>query len=144
MKTKILSILAGAAIAFSSLTAQAQWGPRQEENDPTGLQDAYKDYFKVGVAINYRNVCNENEMEVVKKEYNSVTAENAMKPGELHPSKSEWKWEQADSIANWCRANGIKMRGHCLCWHSQFADWMFNKQVFNKKTGKWETLMKKK
>ncbi|MCQ2253571.1 MAG: endo-1,4-beta-xylanase, partial [Bacteroidales bacterium] len=143
MKKQLVSYLLGAALAISSLTASAQWGPKPEENDPTGLQDAYKDYFKIGVAINWRNVNNPAEMDVVKKEYNSVTAENAMKPGELHPSKSEWKWGQADSIANWCRANGIKMRGHCLCWHSQFADWMFNKQVFNKQTGKWETLMKK-
>ncbi len=143
MKKQLVSYLMGAALAISSLTASAQWGPRPEENDPTGLKDAYKDYFKVGVAVNWRNVTNPKEMEVVAKEYNSVTAENAMKPGELHPSKDEWKWGQADSIANWCRANGIKMRGHCLCWHSQFADWMFNKQVLNKKTGKWETLMVK-
>ena len=36
-----------------------------------------------------------------------------------------WNWEKADKIANFCRQNGIKLRGHCLCWHSQFADWMF-------------------
>ena len=48
-----------------------------------------------------------------------------MKPGELHPKEGVWNWEKADKIANFCRQNGIKLRGHCLCWHSQFADWMF-------------------
>ena len=48
-----------------------------------------------------------------------------MKPGEIHPQEGVWNWEKADKIANFCRENGIKLRGHCLCWHSQFADWMF-------------------
>ncbi len=88
-----------------------------------GLKDAYKDYFKVGVALNVRNLTSDQEA-IVMREYNSVTCENDMKPGELHPAEGVWKWEKADSIANFCRANGIKMRGHCLVWHSQFADWM--------------------
>ena len=64
-----------------------------------------------------------------------------MKPGELHPAEGVWKWEGADSIANWCRRNNIPMRGHCLVWHSQFADWMMydkkgkfvKKEVFYKR-----------
>ena len=62
---------------------------------------------------------------IIKKQFNSVTAENAWKPGEIHPKEGVWNFGLADSIANFCRENGIKMRGHCLCWHSQFADWMF-------------------
>ena len=50
-----------------------------------------------------------------------------MKPGEIHPQPGVWNFAQADAIANFCRENGIKMRGHCLVWHSQFANWMFNK-----------------
>ena len=88
-----------------------------------GLKDAYKDYFKVGVALNTRNF-SEAEQKVILENYNSVTCENDMKPGELHPKEGEWKWEKADSIANWCRRNKIPMRGHCLVWHSQFANWM--------------------
>ena len=48
-----------------------------------------------------------------------------MKPGELHPREGVWTWERADAIANFCRKNNIKMRGHCLVWYSQFCDWMF-------------------
>ena len=50
-----------------------------------------------------------------------------MKPGEIHPQPGVWNFAQADAIANFCREHGIKMRGHCLVWHSQFANWMFNK-----------------
>ncbi len=107
---------------MSSAVAQPMMRPQVE--DTKTLKDAYKDYFKIGVAVNNRNMQNEAECKVVVNEYNSVTAENAMKPGELHPADGVWKWEQADEIANFCRKNNIKMRGHCLVWHSQFADWM--------------------
>ena len=106
-------------------TASAQWGRPVDENAGLGFKDTYKGYFTVGVALNQRNVSDENQKALVLKEFNSVTAENDMKPGEIHPKEGVWNWERADKIADFCRQNGIKMRGHCLCWHSQFADWMF-------------------
>ena len=79
----------------------------------------------IGVALNQRNVTDADQQALTRQEFNSVTAENDMKPGMLHPKEGVWDFEKADKIANFCRQNGIKMRGHCLCWHSQFADWMF-------------------
>ena len=54
-----------------------------------------------------------------------------MKPGEIHPQAGVWNFEKADIIANFCREHGIKMRGHNLVWHSQFATWMFTKHDEN-------------
>ena len=96
------------------------------QKDP-GLKDAYKNYFKIGVAVTPRNVTDSLQASIVLKEFNSITAENCMKPGEIHPQPGVWNFAQADAIANFCREHGIKMRGHCLVWHSQFANWMFNK-----------------
>lgn len=112
-------------MACTSIVASAQPRQMQRVDDPTGYKDTYKDYFTVGVALNIRNVASPEQMAVVKKNFNSVTAENAMKPGEIHPKEGVWNFAGADSIANWCRANGVKMRGHCLAWYSQFANWMF-------------------
>ncbi|MBQ0058078.1 MAG: endo-1,4-beta-xylanase [Bacteroidales bacterium] len=121
MKRLISSMVAAVTICS---TAVAQFNaPRND--DSFGLKDAYRDYFKVGVALNVRNLTEEQEA-IVLHDYNSVTCENAMKPGELHPAEGVWDFAQADSIANFCRQNGIKMRGHCLVWHNQFANWMFN------------------
>ena len=94
--------------------------------DP-GLKDAYKNYFKIGVAVTERNVADSIQAALILKEFNSITAENCMKPGEIHPRPGVWNFERADAIANFCRAHGIKMRGHTLVWHSQFATWMFTK-----------------
>jgi GH35 family endo-1,4-beta-xylanase/enterochelin esterase-like enzyme len=90
-----------------------------------GLKDAYKDYFSIGVAVNQRNISDQAQMDLIKQEFNSITAENDMKPGEIHPKEGVWDFTKADKIADFCRANKIKLRGHTLCWHSQFADWMF-------------------
>ena len=106
--------------------------------DQKGLKDAYKEYFTVGVAVNMRNVSNPDQIALIKQNYNSMTAENDMKPGSLQPREGQFNWGNADKIANFCRENGIKLRGHCLCWHAQFADWMFegengepaNKELF--------------
>ena len=114
MKKTILSLvlasMAGAAVA---------------QNTASSLKDAYNDYFTIGVAVNKRNIAEAEQVALIKKEFNSITAENDMKPISVHPKEGVWHWEGADSVANFCRQNGIKLRGHCLCWHSQFCDWMF-------------------
>lgn len=107
---------------IASIALMSACGPK----DP-GLKDAYKNYFKIGVAVTPRNVTDSLQAAIILKEFNSVTAENCMKPGEIHPQPGVWNFQQADAIANFCREHGIKMRGHCLVWHSQFANWMFNK-----------------
>ena len=125
MKRRNISLLTLLLLLLCSANVNAQ-GPRFGQPEmPGGMKDSYKDYFSIGVAVNQRNVSNPDQIALIKKEFNSITAENDMKPGEIHPKEGVWNWERADKIANFCRENGIKLRGHCLCWHSQFADWMF-------------------
>ncbi len=99
-----------------------------------GLKDAYKDYFMVGVAVNQRNVSNAQQQALIRQEFNSMTAENDMKPEPTEPREGQYNWEGADRIANFARQNGIKLRGHCLMWHSQIGRWMLGdnptKEVF--------------
>lgn len=123
MRTLFVAAMAALALFVGSDQAQAQRNTQPVE-DPTGLKDAYKDYFKVGVSINMRNLRNANEVALILKEFNSITAENDMKVSSIHPSEDVWRWEHADSIANFCREHKIPLRGHNLCWHNQFADWM--------------------
>lgn len=122
MKRTFLSVLLS---LFLAGTAFAQFG-RSADNGPASLKDAYNGYFTIGVAVNQRNISDPTQIELIKKQFNSITAENDMKSGELHPSEGVWKWDRADKVANFCRQNGIKLRGHCLVWHSQFCDWMLN------------------
>ena len=111
------------ALCAVSLAVSAQFGRPQIQH--IAFKDAYKDYFMVGVAVNQRNISQPEQIALVKQEFNSITAENDMKPGMIHPEEGKWNWEPADKIANFCRQNGIKLRGHNLLWYSQMADWMF-------------------
>ena len=79
----------------------------------------------MGVGLNLRNVTVKGQRDLIVANFSTATAENAMKPASEQPREGVFTWEAADSIANFCRRNGLKMRGHCLCWHNQFADWMF-------------------
>ena len=130
MKKLIISAL---LIMMGSTAAMAQW-QRQPDYGPGGLKDAYKDYFTIGVAVNKRNISNADQIALIKKEFNSITAENDMKPQPTEPKEGEYNWAGADRIANFCRQNGIKLRGHCLMWHSQIGEWMLGdnptKEVF--------------
>ena len=85
IKKKLITLLLAITPAFITSLAQPM-------STAKGLKDAYKDYFKVGVALNTRNF-SEAEQQLTLANYNSVTCENAMKPGELHPAEGVWKWK---------------------------------------------------
>ena len=110
--------LCALALTMGANTGFAQSGE-------TGLKDAYKDYFSIGVAVNMRNISNPEQIAIIKKNFNSITAENDMKPQPTEPAYGQFNWENADKIANFCRSNGIKLRGHCLMWHAQIGEWMY-------------------
>ena len=119
------------ALVLGAIPSGAQWGPRAIPEPTDGLKDAYKDYFKIGVAVNNRNVSDPDQIKLILREFNSITAENAMKPQPTEPKKGEFNWEDADKIAAFCRQNGIKMRGHTLMWHSQIGTWMYQDEKGN-------------
>ena len=95
-----------------------------------GLKDYYKNYFSIGVAVN-RQAIRGAESELIIREFNSVTAENDMKMGPIHPKENEYNWANADSIVAFAERNKIKIRGHNLLWHSQAPAWMFKDDAGN-------------
>lgn len=100
-----------------------------------GLKDYYKNYFPIGVAVNPRMMDVEAESALILAQFNSVTPENAMKMGPIHPEENRYNWAPADKIVDFAVKNGLKVRGHTLCWHSQAPSWFFtdaNGQEVNK------------
>ena len=90
-----------------------------------GLKDYYKDYFPIGVAVNPRMVQPGPDADLIKAQFNSMTPENAMKMGPIHPEENRYYWKDADAIADFAQQNNIKLRGHTLCWHNQTPRWFF-------------------
>ena len=115
---RLISLMMLASCIFPAINAQ-------------GLKDAYKEYFTIGVAVNQRNVTNPEQQALIAREFNSVTAENDMKPQPTEPRQGQFDFTRADRIANFCRQHGIKMRGHCLMWHSQIGEWIYKDEQGN-------------
>jgi endo-1,4-beta-xylanase len=90
-----------------------------------GLKDYYSDYFPMGVAVNPRMMDEGKESTLILAQFNSMTAENAMKMGPIHPEENRYNWAPADKIADFAVKNGLKLRGHTLCWHNQTPTWFF-------------------
>ncbi len=95
-----------------------------EADTTKGLKDFYSKYFPIGVAVAPTSL-EGDQARLIKKNFNSLTAENVMKPGVIHPEENRYNWEPADKIVDFAQANGMKMRGHTLCWHNQTGAWMF-------------------
>ena len=94
------------------------------EDQNKGLKDYYKNYFPIGVAVNTAALHGADSALIVK-EFNSVTPENDMKMGPIHPSEQVYNWKNADAIVDFAVSHHIKIRGHNLCWHNQESAWMF-------------------
>jgi len=64
----------------------------------------------------------------LKKEFSMVVAENSMKMGSLKPTETgAYNFGAADRLVNFATANGMKVRGHTLVWHSQLPSWVETK-----------------
>jgi len=106
--------------------------PRLEpEWEIPNLKEVYEDYFNIGVAIPYKVLSNPLEMKMIEKHFNSITAENEMKPESLLVSLGNYKFSVADEYINVAQEKGFKVRGHTLVWHSQTPDWFFKDEEGN-------------
>jgi endo-1,4-beta-xylanase len=90
-----------------------------------GLKDYYKKYFPVGVAVSAQSLKDTLQAALIVNQFNSITPENAMKIGPIHPEENRYNWKDADSIVAFAQKHGLKVRGHNLCWHEQAPKWLF-------------------
>lgn len=116
------------AISLSQCTPKMSVNnPEQTTTTATaekGLKDYYKDYFAMGVAVSPRAL-KTDEAGLILQHFNSLTPENAMKMGPIHPRENEYFWRDADSIIAFAQRNKLKVRGHTLVWHNQTPTWLF-------------------
>ncbi|HSU28007.1 MAG TPA: endo-1,4-beta-xylanase [Chitinophagaceae bacterium] len=89
-----------------------------------GLKDYYKNIFTIGVSVMPGNL-KTDEAGLIVEQFGSLTPENSMKMGPIHPRENEYNWKDADSIVAFAKKNNLKMRGHTLCWHNQTPRWLF-------------------
>lgn len=133
MKFNGLAKLLLLVVCITGQSVMAQQGQK-------GLKDYYKNYFPIGVAVSV-NTFNGATGDLILSQFNSLTPENAMKMGPIHPKEDQYYWRDADSIVNFAQKHGLKVRGHNLCWHEQTPYWLF-KDAEGKQVSK-EVLLKR-
>ncbi|GAB4423257.1 MAG: hypothetical protein OHK0039_39830 [Bacteroidia bacterium] len=82
--------------------------------------------FPVGMATQAARVAQTGHADLVKKEFNSITAEYEMKQNIFQRLPGSYDWGPADAIVNFAQANGMRVHGHALIWHSAVPNWVTN------------------
>lgn len=111
--------------------------PAEAKSTLPRLRDVFENRFLVGVAVN-RGVTTglagrrgeamiESDIQLVKSQFNQITAENDMKWQLIHPreGKDGYDFGPADAFVRFGEEHGMYLVGHTLVWHSQTPDWVF-------------------
>ena len=93
--------------------------------DTTGLKNASP--FPFGGALNVSTLkSNSTYMKTVIKEFNSLTAENAMKMKNISISRGNYNWADADYLVAFAQTNKMRVHGHALVWYNSTPTWITN------------------
>jgi len=92
----------------------------------SSLKKVFDSKFKVGVAINKNQIKQKKskEVELIKNQFSSLTAENVMKWEEIHPKKNKYNFKISDLIVTMAQENDQDLIGHTLVWHNQIPEWV--------------------
>jgi endo-1,4-beta-xylanase len=96
------------------------------QSEPT-LKDTFKKDFYVGAALNNGHVNGRDPQgqALVKKQFNTISPENLLKWGPVHPQPNKYNFKPADDYVAFGQQNNMFVVGHTLVWHQQTPDWVF-------------------
>lgn len=93
----------------------------------TTLKDAFKSDFRIGAALNNAHTYEKDGRgaALVKKQFNTITPENALKWERVHPKPGVYLFDAADHFVAFGQKNNMFLVGHTLVWHDQTPAWVF-------------------
>ncbi len=91
------------------------------------LKEAFVEHFKIGTAFGTSQIHGEEpeSLALIARHFNTITPENAMKWGSLHPRPGGYNFETADRYVTFGEQHDLFIVGHTLVWHNQTPDWVF-------------------
>ncbi|MEJ2054706.1 MAG: endo-1,4-beta-xylanase [Calditrichaceae bacterium] len=116
-------------LLFSSVTLSLLLfcSAAQKQDKPVSLKDTFKDKYLIGTALNYNQITGKNpkSLKLALEQFNSITPENILKWGSVHPKPDKYNFAPVDSLIKIAEDNNMFLVGHTLIWHSQTPDWVF-------------------
>ncbi len=109
------------------------------------LKDFYADVFDFGSALSSAELRNADRLPLYLSQYSIITPENELKPEnvlDLYNSAKVSKDDQGSvalhfnsvkPLLEFAKANGLKVHGHVLFWHSQTPDEFFRESYSRSK-----------
>ena len=67
---------------------------------------------------------NTNYANLLSTQYDMLEPGNAMKWDVTQPALNTYNFQPGDELVAFAQANGMRVRGHNLCWHTQFPSWL--------------------
>ena len=124
---KTLGLAGLATLGIACMSKNSQLLKDKKEESAIVLKDAYADKFYIGTALNIDQIWGRRPeaMDVVKKQFSSVVAENCMKSMYLQPREGQFFFDDADKFVALAEENNMHIVGHTLIWHSQAPNWFF-------------------
>ncbi|MFD0207536.1 endo-1,4-beta-xylanase, partial [Saccharothrix carnea] len=93
--------------------------------EPTLRELAARHGLAFGTAVDLPTLAADAEYRAwVAAQFDTVTAENAMKWAALEPARGRYEWGPADALVAFAQANGQRVRGHTPVWHNQNPAWL--------------------
>src|ERR671921_1556315 len=109
--------LCGAALVMLFTTGGACLGQTlREYADRAGVL--------VGAAVEPRLLEEPEYAATLAREFNMLTAENALKWGGIRPTRERFNFEPGDRLVAFARKNKMKVRGHTLAWSEYNPRWL--------------------
>ena len=96
--------------------------------------------FPFGAAVNPALLQNNAAYRhIAETEFNSLTAENALKWAGVHPAENTFDFTKGDILVDFAMAHHQRFHGHNLCWYQGNPAWL---QHFTGDSLAWEQLFK--
>jgi endo-1,4-beta-xylanase len=85
----------------------------------------------IGAALNTRQVEGGDpvSLDIVTRQFNSISPENILKWGAVHPAPDRYVFEPVDKYVALGKEHGLAVIGHVLVWHQQTPAWVFAGQA---------------
>jgi endo-1,4-beta-xylanase len=117
-------ILCTITVLLSGVLIGSQGADRNPMSKST-LKSAFGRNLKAGVAISNRYLSDPKYVDLIKTQFNCVTAENEMKPASMLVAPGKYDFTAADQFMDFAKSNKLEVIGHTLVWHSQSPAFLY-------------------